>query len=55
VKLLSPCIDKCENKNGYCTGCFRSISEISEWKTLCFIEKLEIYKKIEKRKRLQLK
>ena len=55
MKLLSPCKDKCENKNGYCTGCLRSIGEISEWKTLTFVERLEIYKKIEKRRRLQLK
>lgn len=30
-KVESPCIKVCQIKDGYCTGCFRTIDEIRDW------------------------
>ncbi len=51
-KIISPCIDKCViNKEGYCTGCFRSIREISEWAAMTNQERQKIMSQLEERKK----
>ena len=51
MKIESPCNDKCTNKNGYCTSCHRHIDEITNWALMSDKEKIEVYKKIEERKK----
>lgn len=30
--MKTPCVAKCKNNNGICSGCFRTMTEISEWR-----------------------
>lgn len=52
MKIESPCNDKCHTENDYCLGCHRHIDDITNWPSMSDKEKKEVYKKIEKRKRL---
>ena len=47
----SPCNDKCNRRNEYCTGCHRTIDEITRWGYMTNEEKRKVYKEIEKRRR----
>jgi len=54
-KIISPCIDECViNKNGYCTGCFRSIKEIAAWAEMTNEERQMIMAELAKRKKIVL-
>lgn len=48
----SPCINWCDinPENGFCRGCFRTLSEIANWTELSDSEKLEVWGKLEMRK-----
>ena len=48
-KKSNPCKDKCHIKSGQCTGCFRSICEIKNWKSLKEKDKENIIKLCKKR------
>ncbi len=52
TEIKSPCIGVCEiDKKGlFCIGCFRSIKEISNWKTFSTEQKMLTLDKIKKRK-----
>ena len=47
----SPCNDKCNRQDEYCTGCHRTIDEITRWGYMTNEEKQEVYENIEKRRR----
>lgn len=40
--VKSPCVAKCELRNGKCVGCGRTIDEISNWKSFTEEEKLSV-------------
>ncbi|MFZ4062475.1 MAG: DUF1289 domain-containing protein [Polynucleobacter sp.] len=48
----SPCINWCEMnpENGYCRGCFRTLSEIASWSEFSNTEKLNVCAQLEARK-----
>nr|WP_251368107.1 DUF1289 domain-containing protein [Polynucleobacter asymbioticus] len=48
----SPCINWCDinPENGFCRGCYRTLSEIANWSELANSEKLEVWEKLEARK-----
>jgi predicted Fe-S protein YdhL (DUF1289 family) len=48
----SPCINWCDinPENGYCRGCYRTLTEIAEWSELSNPEKREVYEKLDARK-----
>jgi len=48
----SPCINWCDinPENGFCRGCYRTLSEIAEWSELSNAAKLEVCEKLEERK-----
>ena len=52
MKIKSPCIKICElnPKTKQCTGCFRTISEISNWNSFKEKEQKQILKQIKLRK-----
>lgn len=46
---MSPCIKKCKrNKDGICTGCFRTIEEIKSWRNLSAEEQKQIVNRVKK-------
>jgi len=51
--ITSPCIKICriDENNGYCIGCYRSLSEITGWPKFKTSEKIMINLKLYKRKR----
>ena len=53
MKIESPCIGLCElDKTGaFCIGCFRTINEITNWKTFSEEEKTTTLKLLKKRKK----
>ena len=55
-KIISPCIDECVmNKEGYCTGCFRSIKEIAAWAEMTNKERQMIMAELAERKKTVLR
>jgi predicted Fe-S protein YdhL (DUF1289 family) len=50
--LVSPCIKVCRLIEGsnVCSGCFRTIQEITDWQDYKDREKLEVLNRIERRK-----
>jgi predicted Fe-S protein YdhL (DUF1289 family) len=45
---MTPCIKKCKkDDNGICTGCHRTLDEITSWKKLSLEEKMVIMNRIE--------
>ncbi|MBU3574363.1 DUF1289 domain-containing protein [Polynucleobacter sp. UK-Mo-2m-Kol15] len=48
----SPCINWCDinPENGFCRGCYRTLSEIADWSELSDADKLEVWEKLEIRK-----
>jgi predicted Fe-S protein YdhL (DUF1289 family) len=48
----SPCINWCDinPENGFCRGCYRTLSEIADWSELSNSDKLEVWEKLETRK-----
>jgi predicted Fe-S protein YdhL (DUF1289 family) len=48
----SPCINWCDinPENGFCRGCYRTLSEIADWSELSDPGKLEVLEKLEMRK-----
>ncbi|MEI6611463.1 DUF1289 domain-containing protein [Polynucleobacter sp.] len=48
----SPCINWCDMnpENGYCRGCYRTLTEIAEWSEFSNTEKLEVWSQLETRK-----
>lgn len=46
----SPCIGKCKLSEGKCTGCKRTIQEISSWSIMTPKERLDVLKDLENRK-----
>ena len=53
MKNESPCIGLCEldETSMFCKGCYRSINEITDWKTFSEKKKEKILKLLKKRKR----
>jgi predicted Fe-S protein YdhL (DUF1289 family) len=48
----SPCINWCDinPENGFCRGCYRTLTEIADWSELSNSDKLEVWEKLETRK-----
>jgi predicted Fe-S protein YdhL (DUF1289 family) len=48
----SPCINWCDinPENGYCRGCYRTLTEIADWSDLTNPEKLEVWTQLPSRK-----
>ena len=54
-KTDSPCIRQCElNEQKFCIACYRSISEIMNWRNKASKERLEIVELCEQRKKSSL-
>lgn len=51
--VRSPCIKVCEMDylTGLCKGCFRTLEQIGKWSSMSDIEKLEVLKEVEYKKR----
>lgn len=51
--VRSPCIKVCEMDylTGLCRGCFRTLEQIGKWSSMSDIDKLEVLKEVEYRKR----
>jgi predicted Fe-S protein YdhL (DUF1289 family) len=49
--IPSPCINWCDinPENGYCRGCYRTLTEIAEWSELSNPEKLKIWEELKVR------
>lgn len=52
-KVKSPCKNLCRYKNGQCSDCLRTISEIAGWESMSDKEKKEVLKLIEQRRKDQ--
>ncbi|QOL27287.1 DUF1289 domain-containing protein [Thalassotalea sp. LPB0316] len=51
----SPCIDNCcLDEQDVCTGCYRTINEICQWRSMSDAEKIDVYQRIAKRKLYQV-
>ncbi|MBU3605726.1 DUF1289 domain-containing protein [Polynucleobacter sp. MWH-Creno-3A4] len=48
----SPCTNWCDinPENGYCRGCYRTLTEVADWSDFSNAEKLEVWSKLKKRK-----
>jgi len=44
--VQSPCTRHCNVRDGHCTGCFRTIEEITQWRNMDEKEKEEVCSKI---------
>lgn len=44
--IKSPCTRHCKVKENHCTGCFRTVEEISNWRNMNEQEKREVCFKI---------
>jgi len=54
--VSSPCIDICElNHDNICIGCYRSIDEITVWRSVSHSEQILILNEARKRKALIIK
>jgi uncharacterized protein len=51
--IKSPCIDVCITRNGVCIGCYRTIDEMANWRTMTEKEKAEVLEKIKSRRNSQ--
>jgi len=50
-KVISPCVRNCcLNENDICLGCFRSLTEITQWTLVNEKTRQEFLKKAEKRR-----
>lgn len=51
--VRSPCIKVCEMNylTGLCKGCFRTLEQIGRWSSMSNIEKLNVLKEVELRKK----
>lgn len=52
IEVVSPCVKLCkiDNQTGLCSGCLRTIAEITVWSKADRETKLQIWKKIDARK-----
>ncbi|MFZ6820658.1 DUF1289 domain-containing protein [Undibacterium sp. Ji22W] len=52
IEVISPCVKLCkiDNESGLCSGCLRTIAEITIWSKANRETKLQIWKKIDERK-----
>lgn len=52
IGVVSPCVKLCkiDNQTGLCSGCLRTIAEITVWSKADRETKLQIWKKIDERK-----
>ncbi len=52
AEVMSPCVKLCkiDNETGLCSGCLRTIAEITVWSKADRDTKLQIWKKIDERK-----
>jgi len=48
--VKSPCVSICEDKNGVCQGCGRTLYEIKMWTSFSNSVKLEVIEQSERRK-----
>ncbi|QWD12476.1 DUF1289 domain-containing protein [Polynucleobacter paneuropaeus] len=48
----SPCKNFCEidPQNGYCRGCYRTLTEITSWSVMTDAEKLAVYAHLSERR-----
>ncbi|AWW48879.1 DUF1289 domain-containing protein [Polynucleobacter paneuropaeus] len=48
----SPCNNFCEidPQNGYCRGCYRTLTEITSWSVMTDAEKLAVYAHLSERR-----
>ena len=51
INLPSPCISICKlNKStGFCDGCFRTINEISKWRSMTDVERMSLLETLRQR------
>jgi len=54
ININSPCINICviNAETGYCSGCFRTIAEISRWPELTPEQKIELLRELTDRRTL---
>ncbi|WP_228385138.1 DUF1289 domain-containing protein [Polynucleobacter wuianus] len=50
--MPSPCINWCDinPENGFCRGCYRTLTEIANWSELSNAEKLKVWSQLTIRK-----
>lgn len=53
-EIYSPCISVCtiEDDTGFCRGCFRTLDEITHWKTLSEKTRTDTLSELDKRRAL---
>ncbi len=52
ARVSSPCIDVCQlNSQNICTGCYRTIDEITQWRSLNKSKQIEIIEIANQRKK----
>ena len=52
ARVSSPCIDVCQlNSQNICIGCYRTIDEITQWRSLNKNKKIEIIEIANQRKK----
>ena len=50
-KIITPCIKKCVmNREGYCTGCLRTMREIAGWAEMTNEERQRVMERLAERK-----
>ena len=44
INIISPCVNICviNAETGFCSGCFRTVDEISRWQVLTSEQKIEL-------------
>lgn len=47
--MKSPCVKICKLQNDMCIGCFRTIDEIKNWRSMTNNEKQEVLENIKQR------
>jgi predicted Fe-S protein YdhL (DUF1289 family) len=48
--IASPCIEVCRTENGLCTGCLRTLDEITVWSTADDAQRLQILDAVRQRR-----
>lgn len=51
TNIPSPCVDVCKMEDGLCTGCQRTVEEITEWGRATEERRLAIWEQVIKRRK----
>jgi predicted Fe-S protein YdhL (DUF1289 family) len=56
ININSPCVNICviKTETGFCSGCFRTIDEISRWQVLTSEQKIELLGELADRRTLDV-